>query len=89
MGVTQGPVAVDPHETRFPEAPVTMIPRKRGAHAEHKIALPISPAFVNNYRIARQEEPPAIVDFCRDKNIPFKDNEKRFYKLQTAYQQHD
>lgn len=76
----------DSFDLQYPEEPVIMMKRSRAMQSDNTLHLPISPAFVNNYRTAKEPDVEPIVDYCRKMNIPFKDNEQRFYKLNTAYQ---
>ena len=66
---------IESFELQYPEEPVIMMKRSRAMPTDNQLHLPISPAFVNNYRTAKEPDVKPIVDFCREKNIPFKDNE--------------
>jgi len=48
------------------------------------LKFPISPAFVNNYNLAKDEQVNPIIDYCRQKNIPYEEREERFYKINQA-----
>ena len=69
--------------TTFPH-PVSKIDRTKAPEPEESLRFPISPAFVNNYSLAKQPKLKPIVDFCQQKNIPFKIEESRFYKINQA-----
>jgi hypothetical protein len=64
------------------------VQRFKAPAAEKFLALPISPAFVNNYSVAKQPKLKPIVEFCSQKNIPFIEEEVRFYKINQAKQMH-
>lgn len=68
--------------------PISILKRTKAPEAEKSLNLPISPAFVNNFRIAKKPEVKPVLDFCKEKNIPFKSEESRFYKINRAKQQH-
>ena len=68
--------------------PVSIVNRKRAPTQEHDLKLPISPAFVNNFRTAKQPDIKPVVQYCTQQNIPFKKEEGRFYKIYHAKQQH-
>jgi hypothetical protein len=67
----------------FPH-PISTIERKPAPESERKLRFPISPAFVNNYSLAKMPKLKPIVEFCTQKNIPFKVEESRFYKIHQA-----
>ena len=56
--------------------------------AEKFLSLPISPAFVNNYSMTKPSKLKPIIDFCSQKNIPFIEEEVRYYKINQAKQMH-
>lgn len=64
--------------------PVSKIERTKAPAPETALRFPISPAFVNNYSLAKPPTLKPIVDFCQQKNIPFKVEESRFYKINQA-----
>ena len=55
---------------------------------ETNLSMPISPAFVNNYKLWKDPDTTPILDYCRSRNIPFKIEESRFYKLNQSRQHH-
>jgi hypothetical protein len=57
------------------------VERQKAPGAEKFLALPISPAFVNNYSVAKPPKLKPIVEFCAQKNIPFIEEEVRYYKI--------
>ena len=61
--------------------PFTIIKREKALDLHKELQFPASPAFVNNYKNTKEEKLNKLVDFCKAKNIPFKDEEERFYKL--------
>lgn len=56
----------------LPQHPISIVRRSTAVKVDKELKLPISPAFINNYRLAREPNVKPIVDFCREKNIPFK-----------------
>lgn len=51
-------------DTVRPE-PVSIIKRTKALQAEKSLNLPISPAFVNNYRIAKKAEVKPVLEFVK------------------------
>ena len=70
-------------QSTFPH-PISKIDRTKACEPEKTLRFPISPAFVNNYSLAKQPKLKPLVDFCQQKNIPFKIEESRFYKINQA-----
>jgi hypothetical protein len=64
--------------------PISKVERPKVHNEEKNLQLPISPAFVNNYSLAKTPKLKPIVEFCQQKNIPFKIEETRFYKINQA-----
>ena len=54
---------------------------KMGLVLEKKLHFPASPAFVNNFKQNKEQSLNKIVEYCLKKNIPFEDQEDRFYKV--------
>lgn len=51
------------------------------------IKLPISPAFVHNYKTKKEVKIDNMVDFCAKRNIPFTLEELNFYKVKKNKEQ--
>lgn len=64
--------------------PVSILKRTKAPQAEKNLNFPISPAFVNNFKIAKKPDVKPVLEFCKEKNIPFKSEESRFYKINRA-----
>jgi hypothetical protein len=64
--------------------PIQLVPRKKLKKLEKQLKFPISPAFVNNYNLAKDEQVNPVIDYCRQKNIPYEEREERFYKINQA-----
>ena len=45
------------------------------------INMPISPAYVHNYRTKKPIKITPMVDYCSHRDIPFSSEEEIFYKL--------
>jgi hypothetical protein len=43
--------------------------------------MPISPAYVHNYRTKKEIKITPIVNYCSQRDIPFSSEEEIFYKL--------
>lgn len=81
-----------------------MMKREKAVDIMRKLTFPQSPAFVNNVvknpndekkgKVSKERKNneekvlPSVVDFCRQKNIPFLDEEDRYYKINQFKQSH-
>jgi len=62
-----------------------IVKREKATDIKKKLVFPLSPAFVyaknSNTHANSPQRLENLVDFCHQKNIPFKDEEERFYKV--------
>ena len=74
--------------------PIMVQERELAKDIEKQLKFPSSPAFINqvlnNQPLNKKKEMalPSVVEYCRNKNIPFMDEEDRYYKLKQFKQSH-
>ncbi|CDW73084.1 UNKNOWN [Stylonychia lemnae] len=66
--------------------PFSILKRDKALEIQKQLIFPPSPAFTNPLKSKHKLE--SVVDFCKTKNIPFKDEEDRFYKINQSKQSH-
>ena len=59
--------------------PFSILKRDKALDIQKQLIFPPSPAFTNPLKSKNKLE--SVVDFCKAKNIPFKDEEDRYYKI--------
>ena len=64
--------------------PCSLQVREGANRTKKQLKFPMSPAFVNIYKMNRDIKVPKVQEFCLDKNIPFNSEEQNFYKLKQS-----